>query len=184
MTQETIEIAKPVPFPQALFKIREYDGAKVFIAIIFILSCIYFITGLLTFFNWTNAWWRPDFAVKLMYLGYHLSVFTIVFCLAWLVFDRRGIEGYLLSIFSFVIGLVYIVSPIDFVPEVLPIVGSMDDAVVGSGSMILGVTSWVKNKQKRVTSKEIAELIDCKKYKAALECFLKNEGYKIQRTIS
>jgi uncharacterized membrane protein YkvA (DUF1232 family) len=180
MEQEIIEIKKPTPFPQALFKFKEYDGAKVLLALILSLSCVYFAKGLLTLFTWNNAWWKPDIALKILYFSYHMIVFTIVYCLAWSVFDRRGIEGYALSIFSIVLGVIYIASPVDFLPEPVPVIGSMDDAIIGSGSILLGVSSWLKNKKKNETTKEIAQLMDERKYKEALERFLKTEGYKIE----
>ena len=47
-------------------------------------------------------------------------IFALVYCLTWLIFDRRGIEGYALAIFSIFIGVVYFLSPLDFIPDVIP----------------------------------------------------------------
>ena len=180
MEQNKIKFSKPTPFPQALFKFSDYDGAKAILAFIFVLSCVYFGNGLLTLFNWTNKWWKPDFIMQIGYFSYHMLVFTIVYCLTWLFFDKRGIEGYALSAFSTILGIIYIFSPIDFVPEVLPVVGSMDDAVIGGGSIILGISSWHKNKRRRELSDKIAQFIDDKRYEDALEHLLRYEGYKIE----
>ena len=180
MEQNKIEVIRSTPFPQALFKFRDYDGAKFLVAVVFILSCVYFGNGILTLFNWTNRWWKPDSIIKVSYFLYHMLVFTIVYCFTWLVFDKRGIEGYALSVFSTILGIIYIFSPIDFIPDIIPIVGSMDDAVVGSGSIILGVSSWFKNKRRRELSDEVAQLLDDQKYEEVLERLLRNEGYKVK----
>ena len=181
MEESKLEVSKPTPFPQALFKFADYDGAKVLVAVIFVLSCVYFGNGLFTLFNWTNKWWKPDFILKVLYFFYHILVFTIVYCFAWLVFDKRSIEGYALSAFSTILGIIYIFTPIDFIPDIVPVVGSMDDAVVGGGSIILGLCSWFKNRKRRELSGEIAQLIDDKKYEEAVDRLLRYEGYKIRR---
>jgi len=180
MEQNKIEVIRSTPFPQTLFKFRDYDGAKFLVAVVFILSCVYFGNGILTLFNWTNRWWKPDSFLKVSYFLYHMLVFTIVYCFTWLVFDKRGIEGYALSVFSTILGIIYIFSPIDFIPDIIPIVGSMDDVVVGSGSIILGVSSWFKNKRRRELSDEVAQLLDDQKYEEVLERLLRNEGYKVK----
>jgi uncharacterized membrane protein YkvA (DUF1232 family) len=42
-----------------------------------------------------------------------------------LVFDKKGIEGYTLAMFNTVLGIIYVLSPVDFVPEVIPLAGSL-----------------------------------------------------------
>ena len=181
MEQNKIEVIRSTPFPQALFKFRDYDGAKFLVAIIFVLSCVYFGDGILTLFNWTNKWWRPDLILRVSYFCYHMFLFTIVYCFTWLVFDKRAIQGYALTVFSTILGIIYIFSPIDVIPEIIPVVGSMDDAIVGSGSIILGVGSWFKNKRRRELSNEVAQLLGEKKYEEVLERLLRNEGYNVKR---
>jgi hypothetical protein len=176
-----ISVIKPKPFPQALFSFREYDGAKVLTLIIFILSILYFGSGLWKLFGWTNKFYVPDIAVKTIYFSYHFFIFITVYCFTCLVFDKRGIEGYVLSIFSTILGAIYIFSPIDFVPDIIPFVGTLDDVFIGSGSIILGVSSWYKNKRKNEFSEGMLQLVDEKKYNQALEIMLKKEGYAVKR---
>ncbi len=176
-----LEIIKPVPFPQALLKFRSYDGAKTFAAFMFVLGCIYFSSGLFNLFSWQNKWWRPDFPMKFSYFLYHIFIFTIVYCFAWIVFDRRGIEGYALSIFSILVGVIYVLSPLDFIPDMIPTIGLVDDISIGLGGILLGIRSWMNSRKKSLVTNEISILLETNRYQEAIERFLIQEGYKIKK---
>lgn len=108
-------------------------------------------------------------------------IFALVYCLTWLIFDRRGIEGYALAIFSIFIGVVYFLSPLDFIPDVIPTIGILDDISIGIGGIALGIRSWINSRQRSEVVSKISELIENNQYQQAIESFLIQEGYKIKR---
>lgn len=175
------EIIKPVPFPQSLLKFRSYDGAKAFAALMSVLGCLYFSSGLFNLFFWQNKWWRPDFPIKFGYFLYHVFIFTMVYCFAWLIFDRRGIEGYALSVFSILVGVIYFLSPLDFIPDVVPTIGLLDDISIGLGGILLGIRSWMNSRKKSLVANEISDFLEANRYQEAIERFLTQEGYKIKK---
>jgi uncharacterized membrane protein YkvA (DUF1232 family) len=176
----TIEFEAPKPFPMAMLDLRNFDGAKVFALIIFLLSVFYFVSGLKTLFLWEDSWWTPDVAMKIVYFCYYLLVFTLVYCFTWLVFDKKGIEGYTLAMFNTVLGIIYVLSPVDFVPEVIPLAGSLDDVIIGIGSVIVGMKGYQNNRQKSDNHNDIVELVEQGKNDEALRLYLKRSGYKVK----
>jgi len=181
--KKRFKFKKAKSFPQALFEFKNYDGGKAFAALLFLLTCLYFGSGLWALFCWEDKWWRPDFAFKFGYFLYHLFVFTIIYCVLWLAFDKRGIEGFVLSLFSTLLGIIYIISPIDFIPDPIPVVGAWDDVIVGVGSIILGLKSWHYNKLKADRAGEIVRLIESNNHEEALHRFLENMGYTVDTKI-
>lgn len=176
-----VEIIKPVTFPRALTKFKQYNGAKTFAALLFGLESFYFASGIFNLITWQNTWWRPDFAVKFGYFLYHLFIFAMIYCLTWLIFDRRGIEGYALAIFSVFIGIVYFLSPLDFIPDIIPAIGILDDISIGIGGIALGVRSWMNSRQRSMFAEKIGKFIENNQYQQAIESFLIQEGYQIKR---
>ncbi len=181
MEERRIEFEPPIAFPMAVFNFRNYDGGKALALLLFVLATVYFLSGLKNVLFWEDSWWKPDFVMKLTYFLYHLLVFTLVYCLTWLVFDKRGIEGYALAIFSTLLGIIYVLSPIDFVPEAIPLVGSFDDVIIGIGSVCVGMKGYYNNKQKSDNHQDIIGLVEVGKNEEALRMYLKQNGYKITR---
>lgn len=177
--KKNIEFKKAKSFPLAMFEFRNYDGGKAFAAILFLLTCLYFVSGMWTLFSWEDKWWRPDFAFKFGYFLYHLFVFTIIYCVLWLAFDKRGIEGFVLSLFSTLLGIIYIISPIDFIPDPIPVIGAWDDVIVGVSSIILGLKSWHNNKLKADRAADIVQLLENNRHDEALHRFLRSMGYTV-----
>lgn len=50
-------------------------------------------------------------------------------------------------IVSIIVGLLYGVSPIDLIPEVVPLFGLLDDALVVPTFLLLGVVWWAKRRR-------------------------------------
>lgn len=101
----------------------------------------------------------------------------MVYCLVWLVFDKRGIEGYALAAFSTILGVIYVLSPIDFVPEAVPLAGSLDDVIIGVGSVALGMKSFYNNQRMRNDHQDILDLVQQGKNEDAIRLYLKRRGY-------
>jgi uncharacterized membrane protein YkvA (DUF1232 family) len=97
-----------------------------------------------------------------------------------LVFDKKGIEGYTLAMFNTVLGIIYVLSPVDFVPEVIPLAGSLDDVIIGIGSVIVGMKGYQNNRQKSDNHNDIVELVEQGKNDEALRLYLKRSGYKVK----
>jgi uncharacterized membrane protein YkvA (DUF1232 family) len=109
-------------------------------------------------------------------LGFRLFTFICAYCLTWVTFDPRNIEGYVMGLFNACLGAAYVFSPIDLVPDVIPVVGSFDDTIFGVGMVVLGVSSWYKTKMAAVKTKTILELVDHGNKEKALQMLLKDKG--------
>jgi uncharacterized membrane protein YkvA (DUF1232 family) len=175
-----IDFVAPKAFPIAMLDFRQYDGAKAFALLIFCLACIYFASGLKNIFMWEDSWWKPDTVMQITYFLYHLLVFTIVYCLTWLVFDKRGIEGYALALFSTLLGIIYVLSPVDFIPEAIPLAGSLDDVIIGVGYVMVGMKGYYNSKNKIDVDQHMLELIEEGKNDDAIRFFVKRHGYCIR----
>ena len=192
-------------FPSTLFDWQKYDGAKALTAILLGLATLYFCTGFLGFLfdhtPWLQqlfhlspakalpaAWWqiwKPIGATvghiaSYVDLAFRLFVFLCTYCLAWATFDPRNIEGYVMGFFNTCLGLAYLVSPIDAIPDFVPVAGNLDDAVLGVGVMLLGVSSLYRNKLRDVKTKTILELIDGGNRQKALQMLLEDKGIQIK----
>ena len=77
--------------------------------------------------------------------------------------------------------MVYFLSPLDFIPDVIPTIGILDDISIGIGGIALGIRSWINSRQRSEVVSKISELIENNQYQQAIESFLIQEGYKIKR---
>ncbi|MBN1365561.1 MAG: hypothetical protein JW976_12195 [Syntrophaceae bacterium] len=50
MESRQIEFEPPGAFPMAMFSFKNYDGAKFFMLLLFVLAAIYFLSGLKNLF--------------------------------------------------------------------------------------------------------------------------------------
>ena len=165
-------------FPLLILDIKKYNFVKAIALIVFVASVIFFADCLLTLFHWSNTWWRPDSTLKTLYFLYHLLIFTVVYCFTWIVFDRTGAEGFALAIFTTVLGIIYIFSPIDFVPDPIPIIGTFDDWLLGGLFIAMGIFSWKKATKKHLKQNYLADLIKKGEYEKALIMLIESEGFK------
>ena len=194
-------------FPRTLFEFRKYDGAKALTAILLFLATVYFLFGFLGFLcdhtPWLKqlfqpaaslkevphaAWWQiwkpigatVNHIASYVDLAFRLFVFLCTYCLAWATFDPRNIEGYVMGFFNTCLGLAYMLSPIDAIPDFIPVAGSLDDAVLGVGVLLLGLSSLYRNKLRDVKTKTILELIDDGNSSKALQMLLEDKGVRIK----
>ncbi|UBF30541.1 DUF1232 domain-containing protein (plasmid) [Kovacikia minuta CCNUW1] len=194
-------------FPRTLFEFRKYDGAKALTAILLFLATVYFLFGFLGFLcdhtPWLKqlfqssatiktvpptAWWQiwkpigatVNHIASYVDLAFRLFVFLCTYCIAWATFDPRNIEGYVMGFFNTCLGLAYMLSPIDAIPDFVPVAGSLDDAVLGVGVLLLGLSSLYRNKLRDVKTKTILELIDDGNSQKALQMLLEDKGVRIK----
>lgn len=176
-----LRVKRPPGFPLAVFDYRNYTPARAVGLLLLIANLAYLGMGIGSYSKWTEVWWRPDTVVKNLYLGYHLLLFAVVTGICWLLYDRRSIEGYILSFLGAVFGVLYVLSPIDLVPDMVPVAGQADDLVVGGSSILLGLFGWFRNMRKNARVKKISRLIEEGRYEDAMVRFLENEGYRVER---
>lgn len=164
-------------FPLSLFSFREYNGLKILMLFLFILSNIYFVNGMSDLAHWENKWYRPDAPLKMIAFTYHVLVYVIVYCMTWLAFDLKNVIGYASGFFTLVVGIIYIISPADFVPDFVPGLGTFDDAIVGGGSIAFALQSFYKTSLRRNQIEMILSLSQ-NNDSEILEKILGLDGYK------
>ncbi len=197
-------------FPGTLFQFRQYDGAKALIALLLTLSTLYFLAGFLGFLFDHTPWlksllptlvpppiaaptqwwqiWKPVGAAvghiaSYVDLAFRMFVFLCTYCLAWATFDSRNIEGYVMGFFNTCLGLAYLISPIDAIPDFIPVVGGLDDAVLGLGVLLVGVSSIYRNKLRDVKTNTILALIDGGNRPKALQMLLEDKGIRVNDSV-
>ena len=113
-------------------------------------------------------------------LVFRLFVFLCTYCLAWATFDSRNIEGYIMGFFNTCLGLAYLISPIDVIPDFIPVAGGIDDAILGIGVLLVGISSLYRNRLRDVKTNTIVELIDGGNRQKALQMLLEDKGIRIK----
>ncbi len=136
-------------FPLCLLEKKSYTGIKGLVGIFFWISLIYFGYGIVHFFMWENTFWGIVWNIfsKPIYLIYHVCVFSFMYCLTWATFDSSSFKKSFIRILLVVASIIYIISPVDAVPDFTPIVGQADDLV----ALIVGILNAIalfKSKQK------------------------------------
>jgi len=144
--------------------------------IVFFLELIYFGQGVLKFFTWDDTWWRLDSALKAAHGAWHIFLFTLIYVLTWLAFERRHVEGYIFSFFSFVVGLFYLLLPVDLVPEAIPVVGAWDDAIAVILTTLISFRSFVTTRDRRAEAEKVQALLAEGRGEEALRQYLEAEG--------
>jgi uncharacterized membrane protein YkvA (DUF1232 family) len=195
-------------FPNSLFQFKAYDGAKALTATFLFLSTIYLCAGFVGFMIDHTAWlhdllyrqpivttashsiwwkiWTPV-GSTLHHLASYVDLavrgflFVCTYCLAWATFDPRNIEGYVMGCFNALLGMVYLVAPIDMIPDFVPLVGGLDDTFMGFGVLFLGLSSIYRNKFRDVKTDTILELIDDGNNQKALTMLLEDKGISIKQ---
>lgn len=198
-------------FPFTLFHLKKYDASKTIVAIIFCLATVYFSSGFIGFMIDHNAWlhrliyssqnlapspywwefWKPNNPIAnainstLSYIDifFRLFIFLCAYCLAWVTFDPKNLEGYVMGLFNTIMGVTYVLSPADFIPDILPVVGSVDDTIFGVGIIILGLSVCNKHKIRNSRTTIIRELINQGNNKRALELLLEDKGITLEESL-
>lgn len=79
------------------------------------------------------------------------------YSIAWLLYDFRTGVALIANTFMVLVGLIYVLSPIDIIPDIMPVIGQMDDLTIGGGLIALGVTSIAQRNQRRNQVKALYE---------------------------
>ncbi len=197
-------------FPSTLIVWEEYDGGKAFVAFLLVIASIYFLSGFWGFLidrnDWlhnlfakqTNIlesspshWWQvwkyfnpfshfANSAIGYIDIVFRLFILLCAYCLTWTAFDPRNIEGYILGIINALIGGAYVISPIDFIPDSVPIAGTVDDTILGIGMVFVGVSGWYRTHMREVNTTTILEIVNQGNHSLALELLLKDKGLSVQ----
>jgi len=164
-------------FPYNIFAFREYDGMKTFVMLIFLVSIWnffqYYLPHSRSFWKWIPFSDTADF-----YL--HLFPLVCCYCLLWLSFDSKNFYGYAMGAFTAIFGLIYIVSPVDFAPDFLPVLGGTDDALVGGGSILMGARSWWQAQEQDKNFKLVMDSLREGDHKTALNLLLYSKGVTLK----
>ncbi len=197
-------------FPITLFHFHKYDGLKALAAFLFLITIIYFVSGFWGFLIDHNAWlkgliyekppiipiehkhwwefWKGSNIITdtvkstFSYIDLFFRGFILLcsYCFAWAIFDPKNIEVYVMGIVNIASGIVYILSGIDFLPDFLPLVGNLDDAFLGSGMLLLGVSGIFRNFTRQNKTKTILELVNDSNREKALNLLLEDKGITIK----
>lgn len=209
-TRSQFEFTKLPSFPGTLFAFRQYDGGRTIAAILLVIATIYFSTGFWGFLiehnAWlhdfiypisrgteqlSNAWWDPlgvfhpvvqvlAHIPSYIDIAFRLFIFLCAFCLAWGTFDPKNIEGYAMGLFNTFLGAAYVLAPVDLIPDSVPMVGSIDDSILGVGMVALGVSGWCRTYMRDARTKTVLDLVDHGNTERALQLLLEDKGVSIK----
>lgn len=153
----------------------------------------YQVQELPTKHGWRKAlfWTKPISAVAKEVLSaadilLRSLIFLCSYCLTWAAFDSKNIEGYIMGLFNMILGMVYILSPLDFIPDMAPIVGSLDDALFSSGMFVLGGYMFSRNHVREQKTKTILDMVNhddqsnSRNLEKALQLMLEDRGVSIE----
>lgn len=121
-------------------------------------------------------------------LLFRALMFLCSYCIAWAAFDPKNIEGYIMGLFNMIVGMVYILSPLDFIPDAVPLAGSVDDAAFSSGMFTLGAYMFARNYVKEQKTKTILDMVEHdgqandRNLEKALQLMLRDRGVSIEFT--
>lgn len=117
------------PFPACLLDAKNYTAGKSVVAIMFLFSCIYFLSGLYHFICWDSGWFLIELFTKPIYLLYHIGVFTVMYSITWAVFDFDAFKSSIMKFLGVIAAIAYVCLPADLIPDFLPLIGQIDDMI-------------------------------------------------------
>ncbi len=186
-------------FPGNLFCSESYNGWNSIVALLLVLSVIYFLTGFPGFLSIQNnlsdegtsglipVVWNYIFGggasskiSSTFDLSIRFFVFMFTYCIAWISFDPKEAEVYAMGVFNILIGALYIFVQIDTIPDIVPIIGMLDDAILGTGMILLGASGCYKAKIREATTDTALQLISKGNSSSAIEILLKGKGITVQ----
>jgi uncharacterized membrane protein YkvA (DUF1232 family) len=186
-------------FPKNLFLSESYDGWKFLVALLLFISTIYFMTGFPGFLSIHNDLsvpktsgfipfvWNSVFGnaasskvSSIVDLFFRFFVFICSYCLAWISFDPKEAEGYAMGLFNIIVGILYMLTPLDAIPDFVPFVGALDDTFLGAGMILLGSSSWYKAKIRDKNTDTVLQLISDGNSNSAIQLLLKDKGVAVQ----
>ncbi len=148
------------PFPLGLLEFRKYTPLRFFSLVVFVVSTAVAAQHLYEFFTVESLSWFWDFFKKSGRTGHWVMCAMSYLCwysIAWLLYDFRTGVALIANTFMVLVGLIYVLSPIDIIPDAIPVVGLMDDLTIGGGLIALGVTSIAQRNQRRNQVKALYE---------------------------
>lgn len=207
--QFELEVEKKLGFPFCLLDVKNYDGFKFLGLIFLLLGGLYLLNGIAPDLNSTFAqlfnntqeiasstnsglgWGIGSIfsgAKKMVSSKTHnldiifrVICFIFVWCLTWLIFDPKSLIGYAIGGFNILIGVIYTISPLDLIPDAIPVFGSTDDVVFGIGLVILGCVSAFKTNFAEHINNDIRDSIQNNDIEQALKKFFKETGYTVNK---
>ena len=202
-TQYTYVLDIQPRFPGNLFKFKQYDAPRVFAAFLLLTSFTYFVWSLFgllknnhqsySTLGTPNRWSLPLqtlFSSVIQVFHSAFDIFNIIiiaiplvvaFFIAWTVFDPKNVTMYILSFTNLILGFFEILSPLDFVPDFLPVLGSVDDTVLGGGLIGYGFYVMFQAAKNRDKIETVVELMNEHSEEKALQLLLAQQGVSIKK---
>lgn len=201
------EVEKKSEFPLNLIDFKEYNGFKYLAVLILLLAAFHLFQGIAPDINEivhalfkksvdTSLSWNPvDWAKGAWNLGaglfartfhsidvlFRIIIFCCIWCITWLIFDPKNLIGYAIGIFDTILGIAYTISPVDAVPDIVPIAGTIDDVIFGIGLVIIGMSSIFKTNFVEKLNRDMFESIEGNNVEFALRQFFKENGYRVKK---
>ena len=143
-------------FPLCLLEKKSYTGIKGLLGVFFWLSFFYFIYGMINLLFWGNTFWAIvwDLFSKPVYFIFHISLFSFIYSLTWAVFDYESFKNSFIRVLLIIISIIYVVSPIDVIPDITPMIGQADDLAAFLIGIYNAIYIMKKNKAKSETQQQ------------------------------
>lgn len=144
-------------FPMGLVEFSRMGVAQYASLAVITFGLAYFCLGALTLLTWENSWWVPDTALKAVYAIWYTIALVMSYSIAWMLFDPARAFAAASNLMLIAIGVIFIVSPLDIVPDVLPLIGIFDDIIAGGGMILIGALNI---RQRRLRAEQIAAAVE------------------------
>ncbi|MUG98289.1 DUF1232 domain-containing protein [Scytonema sp. UIC 10036] len=82
--------------------------------------------------------------------------------------------------FTVIFGIIYIISPSDFAPDVFPVIGGIDDAAIGGLSMLLGLKNWFRAQEQDKNQVLVINALQKGDREMALKLLLQDRGVNLK----
>ena len=143
-------------FPLCLLEKKSYTGFKGLFGVFFWLSLLYFIYGMINLLFWGDTFseivW--NLFAKPVYFIYHLSLFSFIYFFTWAVIDFKSFKENFVRIVLIILSIIYIIAPMDIIPDILPTIGQADDLV----ALLIGLYNAFCITKNRSIKKDISIL--------------------------
>ena len=202
-SRQTYVLERKPRFPGNLFKFKEYTAPKILAVFLLLISLIYFIDSFTILLvnnhqsystiGSPNIWILPfqtllksfvqifHSAVDIFNIIIIASALIVAYFFTWTVFDPRNVATYILSLTNLILGIMEIISPFDFVPDFLPVVGTLDDGFIGGGLITYGLYVFFKAAKDRDKVETVIELMNEHSEEKALQLLLAQQGISIRK---